>query len=145
MMMSRFTTALMVATFIVILPALAAEDRAPVVRGTAGLLEVPFTASNQGPDEIACSAALAHWYSLDLGQATPGGTIEAPLWYDPSDGTIVLLNGSKDRMPVQALWCGFAGRSWATRSVIGLERDASRAPSPVRVTCRPEGERLACR
>ncbi len=125
--------------------AAAAEDTAPVLRGTVGLVEVPFAAANRGPGEMVCSAALAHWYSLDLGLAAPGGRVEASLWYDPKDGTMALLNGSKDRMPVQALWCGIAGRTWATRSVIGLERRAGGAPAPIRLTCGVEADRIACR
>ncbi len=125
--------------------AAAAEDAVSTRHGTAGMVEVPFAADNRGPGAIACSAALAHWYSLDLGEAAAGRRVEASLWYDPSDGTIVLLNSSKDRMPVQALWCGFAGRSWATRTSIGLERKASAPPSPIHVTCRAEADRLACR
>lgn len=123
----------------------AAEEAAPIVRGTAGMVEVPFSAANRGPGAIVCSATLAHWYSSDLGQAAPGGRVEASLWFDPQNGTTVLLNSLRDRMPVQALWCGFAGRSWATRTSISLERKANAAPSPIRVTCAPEGERLSCR
>ena len=123
----------------------AAEEGIRILRGTAGLVEVPFAAHNEGPGEIACSAALAHWYSLDLGEAAPGGRVRASLWYDPKDGTVVLLNGSKDRMPVQALWCGVAGRSWATRAMVPMERAAGHVPPPIRIACAPAGGRLSCR
>jgi hypothetical protein len=123
----------------------AAEESLPIGRGTDGLVQVPFTADNSGPGMIACSAALAHWYSLDLGEAGPGGSVRATLWYDPHDGDVVLLNASMDRMPVQALWCGIAERAWATRTSIDLERKAASVPPPVHVACRREGERLSCR
>ena len=71
--------------------------------------------------------------------------MSATLWYDPKDGTIALLNASLDRMPVQALWCGLAERSWATRAVIGLERKAASLQGPIKVECRPEAGLLACR
>ena len=125
--------------------ALASEEMAAVVRGTEGLVDVPFSATNQGPGDITCAVALAHWYSLDLGRAAPGGRVEASLWFDPKDGTVALLNGLNDRMPVQELWCGVAGRSWSTRTLIDLERKAGGAPAPIRITCRPEAQRLACR
>jgi len=123
----------------------AAEEPLPIVRGTQGLIEVPFTADNKGPGGIACSAALAHWYSLDLGQASPGASVRGTLWYDPKDGSMLLLNALKDHMPIQALWCGIAARAWTTRAEIALARKTGTAPPPIHVACRPEGEGLSCR
>ena len=55
----------------------------------------PSTRRNEGPVPIACGASLAHWYSLDLGEAGPGETVAATLWFDPSNGETFLLNASR--------------------------------------------------
>jgi hypothetical protein len=121
-----------------------AEEAQPIVRGTEGATAIPFSATNEGPGRIACSAAIAHWYSLDLGEAGPGETVRATLWSDPATGEVSLLNELRDRMPVQALWCGLAGRSWETRSAVSLARRAGNAPEPIELTCAPRGDRLVC-
>ena len=123
----------------------AAEETRPIRSGTAGQIAVPFSATNAGPERMACSAAVAHWYSVDLGEAAAGETVAATLWFDPASGEITILNASEDRMPVQALWCGVAGRSWETRSAVPLARKAGSAPGPIRLVCSSEGEQLACR
>ena len=123
----------------------AAEAPEPVVRGSQGLVAIPFTAENFGSGALVCSAALAHWYSLDLGRAGPGGSVEGTLWYDRADGNLFLLNASQDRMPVQALWCGSAGQAWTTGTRVPLERRARSVPLPIHLTCRPEADKLVCR
>src|SRR5689334_11979037 len=87
-------------------------------RGNAGLIEMPFVALNAAGGEMSCSVALAHWYSAELGKAAPGEKISASFWRDPKTGALYLLNDIGDRMVVQMTWCGFAGRSWETRSVV---------------------------
>jgi hypothetical protein len=123
------------------LPAFAAGQ------GHDGLTERMFRAENRGDGRIACGAAIAHWYSVDLGQAGPGGSVSARLWFDPADGAVYLLNDKQDRLPVEALWCGVAGRSWATRSPIDLPRHAGpvAAAPAIAVDCASDGERLVCR
>jgi hypothetical protein len=114
--------------------------------GTEGLTERAFQAQNSGDGSIACGAAIAHWYSVDLGQAGPGASVSARLWFDPAGGAVYLLNDKQDRLPVEALWCGEAGRSWATRSLIDLPRHAGPvAAAAIAVNCAPEGDRLVCR
>ena len=122
-----------------------AEEASPIPRGTAGLIALPFEALNAGPGTIACGVALAHWYSVDLGEAAPGAAVRAALWIDPRTGGTVLLNAGQDQMPVQALWCGIAGRAWTTRSLLPLRPETSAKPPSLRLTCAPEGERLVCR
>jgi hypothetical protein len=126
-------------------PWVSAEEAQPIVRGTEGATAIPFSAMNAGPGRIACTAAIAHWYSLDLGVAGPGETVRATLWSDPATGEVSLLNELRDRMPVQALWCGLAGRSWATRSPVPLARRTGEPPDPIELTCAPESDRLICR
>ncbi|OWJ67385.1 hypothetical protein [Inquilinus limosus] len=114
--------------------------------GTEGLTERAFQAENRGDGRIACDAAIAHWYSVDLGQAGPGASVSARLWFDPAGGAVYLLNDKQDRLPVETLWCGEAGRSWATRSVIDLPRHAGPvATMAITVGCAPAGDRLVCR
>ncbi len=121
-----------------------AEEAQPVVRGTEGAIAIPFSATNGGPGRIACSAAIAHWYSLDLGEAGPNEAVRATLWFDPRSGEVSILNELQARMPVQALWCGLAGRSWTTRSAVPLARRAGEPPEPIELTCAPIGDRLVC-
>lgn len=127
-----------------LLAAPAAAVEAPVLY-TGPVAALDFTAENRTDGPIDCGVALAHWYSTDLGEAAPGAFVEATLWVNSTDGTVYLLNAGGDRMPVQTLWCGVAGRSWATRSEIRLERRADAAPGAIRVVCEGGGERVECR
>ena len=71
-------------------------------------------------------------------------SVTARLWFDPAGGTVYLLNDKQDRLPVETLWCGMAGRSWATRSVIDLPRHAGPVADAIAVDCAPVGDRLVC-
>ena len=122
-----------------------AEEAEPVARGVAGLTALPFAARNDSPGPIVCSAALAHWYSVEFGKAAHGESVQATLWYDPRTGETFVLNALKDRMPVQDLWCGFAGDAWATRTVVALPQRAGAAAAPLELACAPDGRKLACR
>src|SRR5687768_17019939 len=97
---ARMPVISLVALFALGAPRASAEEPQPIVRGTEGAIAVPFSAMNGGPGRIACSAAIAHWYSLDLGEAGPGETVRATLWSDPRSGEVSVLNEIKDRMPV---------------------------------------------
>jgi len=112
--------------------------------GTEGVVAVPFAATNQARQRIACTASIAHWYSLDLGEAGHGEAVEATLWFDPKSGEISILNAVGDRMPITALWCGLAGKSWTTRSPVALSRRAGEMPGRIELTCVRRRERLAC-
>jgi hypothetical protein len=125
--------------------AAAAEEAEPVARGAAALLALPFAAKNGSVGRIVCSAALAHWYSVEFGTAASGESVQATLWYDPRSGATFVLNALEDRMPIQALWCGLAGHAWATRAAIELPQRAGTAPTPLRLTCTQAGGGLACR
>ena len=116
----------------------------PAARGSAGLLPLAVAVRNTGGEPIACGAAVAHWFSVELGGGATGETVTIPLWRDPATGAVFTLNPSQDRLPIERLWCGLAGRSWATRSEIALPRHAGPADD-IAVACAPEGERLACR
>jgi hypothetical protein len=113
-------------------------------RGTAGLAPLAVTAVNRSETPIACGAAVAHWFSVDLATAAPGETTTIALWRDPTTGAVFTLNAHADRLPVERLWCGFAGRAWATRSEIALPKHAGDA-ADVALACTRDGERLVCR
>lgn len=114
------------------------------VKGTDGLTPLTVVVDNAGPEPLACGAAVAHWYSVDLGAAAAGASVTIDLWRDPASGAVYALNPSRDRLPIERLWCGLAGRSWATRAEIDLPRRPGTADD-IALSCAPAGERLACR
>jgi hypothetical protein len=133
-MSAKFLTPFILALGLTSSGALAAE------RGSSGLVEMPLIARNAAKSEISCSVALAHWYSAELGRAAPGAKISVSFWHDPKTGALYLLNDVGDRMAVQMTWCGFAGRSWETRSVLNVAEGKARD-----LTCVSGTDRLACR
>lgn len=122
----------------------AAGAAEPAVRGSAGLSPLAVSVRNTGDAPLTCGAAVAHWFSVELGTAAAGEAVTIPLWRDPETGAVFTLNASQDRLPIERLWCGLAGRSWATRSEIALPRRPG-ATDDIALACAPEGERLACR
>lgn len=96
---------------------------------------VPLRVVNRTDATIECAASLAHWYSDTIGTAEPGELIDATFWSDPADGTVALANAKGDRMPVLALWCGFAGRSIATRFDVTFQRRRGMAEPAIALTC----------
>ena len=87
-----------------------------IISGTAGAEPVELLVTNRASAAMVCTAALAHWYSENLGEIPPQGTLPVTLWHDPKTGVINLLNASNDRMPIEAIWCGLAGNMSETRS-----------------------------
>lgn len=116
-----------------------------IIKGTEGADPMQLSVSNDTSGAMACTAALAHWYSEELGQAGPGASLDVTLWHDPETGVINLLNATDDRMPVEAIWCGSAGKLTATRVRITLPIAAGPAPAQVTRSCKtsPDG-RFAC-
>lgn len=110
-------------------------------RGTEGLESVAFTIENTGELPLSCNVKLAHWYSLELGQAAHGVSLSATFWSNPESGSVLLLNPVGDQMPVERIWCGVAGRSWDTRFEIPLKRRAGEAENDMILACAaaPEG------
>lgn len=132
-----------------LIAALAALAAGPALASAGdgdGLVEVPLTVANEGAGAIGCRAAIAHWFSADLGTAAAGEAVEAVLWTEPATGAVFLINAAGDRMPVESLWCGVAGATWRTRSLIPLPRRAA-AGERLSLTCRGAADeaRLACR
>jgi hypothetical protein len=115
-----------------------------LVAALAGLVAVPaaaatqsfdVTINNTGDTVLACDASIAHWYSNALGDVAPGKTLRFTLRADAENGTVFLRNTVGDDMPVQRLWCGLKGQSWATRSEIALDRRVGEMPAPISLDC----------
>lgn len=124
----------------------ATELRPVTVRtGTAGLEHLSLTIANDASEPITCTAEIAHWYSLNLAMAAPGTTAAIDLWFDPETGSYAALNDKDENLPVERLWCGLAGRAYATRSQIRLDRGKAAAPAARRLSCAVAAERLVCR
>lgn len=124
-----------------------AEEAATVVeRGTEGLDPVPFRIGNRTDTALACGASIAHWYSTEIGQAPPGGTVTATFWSDRANGTVFILNEHEDRMPVLAVWCGEAGADVTTGHQIRLQRRAGSVEPAIALVCTWENAKpLDCR
>ncbi len=113
-----------------------------VRRGTDGLSPVSLALNNDAGEAIACSADIAHWYSVELATVDPGAEIRIELWFEPETGTYSVLNDKRENLPVERLWCGFEGRAYATRAQIVLERTALPTERPV--SCGGTANRLSC-
>lgn len=126
--------------------AAAALRPADAPRGAANLTPVPLRIANRSAAPIACEAEIAHWFSTRIGSAAAGEDVAAELWSDPATGTVVLLNAVGDRMPIQAIVCGFAGRAVTTGAAIPLQRRQGRAEPAVAFVCSgpTEAGRLDC-
>ncbi len=121
------------------------EPYSGIIKGTAGADPVQLSVSNETTGAMACTAALAHWYSEDLGQADPGASLDMTLWHDPETGVINLMNATNDRMPIEAIWCGTAGDLTATRARIALPFATGPAPAQVMRNCKAGSDgRFAC-
>ncbi len=106
-----------------------------VKTGIEGLVRAPVTVTNKAAEAIACTAQLAHWYSMGLGTIAPGKNLRIALWLEEATRTPVLLNDKQENMPVEAVWCGIAGRAYETRAAI--------MPGVVQIACAGD-ERLVC-
>lgn len=116
-----------------------------IIRGTEGAVAVPLTVRNSTNGEIQCQAALAHWYSVDLGTAVVGGAVEVTLWHDPATGRLNILNPTKDRMPVEAIWCGKVPKLFDTRGRVALPFVIGTTPAVLdRVCAEGAADHVAC-
>lgn len=124
-----------------------------LVAALAGLVAVPATAATQsfevavkntGETVLACDASIAHWYSNALGEVAPGETLRFVLRADAASGTVFLRNAVGDDMPVQRVWCGLKGQSWATRAEISLDRRIGEVPKPIVLDCAGKPTGTSC-
>lgn len=115
-----------------------------IVEGTEGADPVRLSLTNGTGQIMVCSAALAHWYSQELGEAAPGVSLGVTLWHDPQTGVLNLMNATDSRMPIEAIWCAAAGDVSATRTRITLPFSEGSAPAEISAICREQGTRLIC-
>ena len=112
-----------------------------IITGTDGTNPVTVSITNETAASLGCQAALAHWYSSDLGRIAPGAAVAWTLFHDPDTGVLNLMNATDDRMPVEALWCS----SDDHRARIALPMESGQTGSTFHVTCRtPGGVGLRC-
>ena len=106
-------------------------------------LEISIT--NTGDAPLECGAAIAHWFSEDLGVIAPGADLAVSFGYDLESGTIFRLNERDDEMAVLRAWCGRKGEAWATRAEIEFPREAGVAPAPLILNCAASAAQTTCR
>lgn len=112
-----------------------------IIRGTEGADPVEVSILNETDSPIDCQAALAHWYSDELGRIDPGGELTLTLWHDPETGVLNLMNATDDRMPVEALWCS----TDTARTRLNLPISAGAEEAELRFSCRTGTEAgLSC-
>ncbi len=127
---------------ILLVAALLGPIAAPAKAG-AQTLEISVT--NGGSETLVCRAAIAHWFSADLGEAAPGATLAFAFGVDVATGGVFQLNDRGDHMAVQRIWCGRKGADWPSRAEIPMDRRAGVAPAPVALTCAAvAGGKTAC-
>nr|WP_272211559.1 hypothetical protein [Marinicella sp. W31]MDC2877454.1 hypothetical protein [Marinicella sp. W31] len=57
-----------------------------IVHGTDGAEPVEVSVTNETGFSLDCRAALAHWYSDELGRIEPGNRLTLTLWHDGETG-----------------------------------------------------------
>ena len=112
-----------------------------IIHGTEGAEPVQISVANETGSSLDCRAALAHWYSDELGQIEPGDRLTLTLWHDRKTGVLNLMNATDDRMPVEAIWC--AGEK--ARARLDLPMTAGEKASTLHFACQTEdGSGLSC-
>jgi hypothetical protein len=112
-----------------------------IIHGTDGADPVKISVVNDAVVPLVCEAALAHWYSDELGRVSPGEELTLTLWHDQKTGVFNLMNATDDRMPVEALWCA----SDAGRTRLTLPIASGKAEATLRYSCHDDGETgLSC-
>ncbi|MEQ8479764.1 MAG: hypothetical protein RIC18_03830 [Hoeflea sp.] len=112
-----------------------------IIHGTDGADPVELFIANATGGAVECKAALAHWYSDDLGQVAPGDELKVTLWHDRETGVLNLMNATDDRMPVEAVWCS----NGAARTRLSLPIASGKSDATLRYSCQADGEAgLSC-
>lgn len=106
-----------------------------------GLVAVDLAVRNDGAEPILCQAEIAHWFATDLARVAPGETVSLGLRVNTNSGTYAAMNTAGEALPVERAWCGLEGRTYASRFDLGLK---SAKPQAGQLSCRAEGDRLAC-
>lgn len=120
------------------------QETLHVARGTQGLDKFVIAINNQGKQALSCEVATAHWYSVALGEVTPGKSLHTTLWKNSGSGEVFILNQHQDRMPVQRFWCGQQGASWQTRYQFALPDRRQLRPHSLTFACRAGDKTTQC-
>jgi hypothetical protein len=75
---------------------------APAMADEVAFHQITLEVKNRSGRPISCSVQLAHWFSVELGNATSGSAISAGFVSDPTTGTVFILNDAAERIPVEA-------------------------------------------
>ncbi len=100
------------------------------------LTPVALGIRNETGAVLECQVLAAHWYTLPGLALDAGGA--ATIRQYAADG--VLQTAAK--LPIERIFCGFAGRAWQTRGEVDLRGLAM--GEAARVVCRAVGEGVAC-
>ncbi|WP_393963084.1 hypothetical protein [Roseovarius sp. S4756] len=112
-----------------------------IIHGTDGADQVEVSIVNETGVSIECRAALAHWYSDDLGRIMPQGQLTLTLWHDSETGVLNLMNATNDRMPIEAIWCA----TDTTRTRLDLPMTTGKAEARLRFACvKSDGANFNC-
>ena len=126
---------------ILLVAALCGPVAAPVL---AGAQTLDITVTNTGSETLLCRAAIAHWFSAELGEAAAGDSLSFSFGVVTETGAVFQLNEKGDQMAVQRIWCGRKGADWPTRAEIPMERRAGVVPAPVVLNCAVTGDKTEC-
>jgi hypothetical protein len=94
---------------------------------------------------LECQALAAHWYSFPVERLEPDRNITMSFSFLPARGEVTAEPASK--LPIERLYCGRAGRAWATRGEIDVRAVAARAAADdgnVSLSCRADGAAVSC-
>lgn len=112
-----------------------------IIHGTEGADPVEVSVTNETEAPLECQAALAHWYSEELGRIAAGNELTLTLWHDSETGVLNLLNAGGDRMPVEAVWCA----TETARTRLKLPMAAGESEAELRFSCHGgDNRQLSC-
>lgn len=115
-----------------------------VASASADGQSLDITVENSGKTALVCSASIAHWFSADLGEVTPGESRSFSFGVDVATGNVFQLNSVGNKMAVQRIWCGQKGNDWITRAEIPIERRAGVSPNPIHLRCVADTKSTRC-
>ncbi|MCZ4351964.1 hypothetical protein O4H61_05500 [Roseovarius aestuarii] len=112
-----------------------------IIHGTDGADPVQVSILNKTGSPLDCRAALAHWYSDDLGRIVVDDQLTLTLWHDSETGVLNLMNATDDRMPVEAVWCA----TDTARTRLDLPMATGQTEAKLHFTCKAvDGANLSC-
>ena len=135
----KFHRALAMLLLAAAMPAIAAADRS----GDTQTIRLQVT--NATTDDLRCVAILAHFVTRDLAPLARGESLELGLARHAVDGSLAFDSHGDSPMLLENILCGRSADWQASRQDLPLLPMRSGDGREFHVTCRREGERLACR